>query len=77
MKIGIDSLSETVAQELSNYSREVNKTLRDEVKTTTKQCVKDIREAAPEDTGAYNQRFNMKVKMISGQLYMQREQEQA
>ena len=70
MKIGIDSLSEIVAQELSNYSRGVNKTLRDEVKTTTKQCVKDIRRAG-------HQRFNMKVKMISGQLYMQREQEQA
>lgn len=65
MKIGIDSLSETVAQELSNYSREVNKTLRDEVKTTTKQCVKDIREAAPEDTGAYKKSWTSKVQYES------------
>lgn len=61
MSVSISELSDTLANELSHYSQEINDAVHEEVKSVTKQCVKDIRNNAPEDTGAYKKSWTYKV----------------
>lgn len=61
MSISIDKLSDVLAEELSHYSKEVNDAVHEEVKSVTKQCVNNIRNNAPEDTGAYKKSWTSKV----------------
>ncbi len=59
--INVDDLADVIAEELRAYSDEVTEQLKTDVKQVAKECVKDIKDNAPKDSGAYRRSWRVKT----------------
>lgn len=60
--VSIDDMAEAIAETLETYAEDVSDELHEAVKQTTKECVQDIKDKAPKDTGAYKKAWTSKVQ---------------
>lgn len=62
----IDGLADAVIGELEKFGNETIEDLKDSVKETAKQCVKEIKAGSPKKTGSYKKGWGYKVMYESG-----------
>ncbi len=63
--IKIENLAAAVMEELTAYSNEVSEDLKEAIKATAKECVADIKQAAPVRTKKYKKNWKTKVEYDS------------
>lgn len=59
--VRIDGLVDAIQAELSRYSAEVAEQVKEDVKAVAKECVKQIKANAPEDTGDYKKGWKQRI----------------
>lgn len=64
-KIAIDDLTDIIMGELQDYSEEIMEDVKKTVKKVAKECVSDIKEKAPENTGNYKKGWKTKIAFES------------
>ena len=64
-KIAIDDLTDIIIGELQDYSEEIMEDVKKSVKKVAKECVSDIKEKAPENTGDYKKGWKTKITFES------------
>lgn len=65
--VRIDGLADAIQAELSRYSAEVAEQIKADVKAVAKECVKQIRDKSPNDTGEYKKGWKQKVAYESAE----------
>lgn len=60
-KIRIEELQIAIEAELQQYTQEVADQIKKEVRSTARECVREIKEKAPENTGGYKKGWKFKV----------------
>lgn len=61
-RTSIEELTLVLAAELQSYSEEITEDIKDEVKKVAKDCVKQLKETSPEDSGEYKTGWKAKVE---------------
>lgn len=57
----VDGLADAIINELTEYRQEVTDGLKTEIRSVSKDCVKDIKKKAPVLTGDYKKSWSMKA----------------
>lgn len=59
--VKINDLASAIAKELSEYNQEVTDGLKDDIRTVSKECAKEIRQNASKDSGEYAKGWKTKT----------------
>lgn len=60
MSIKIDDISNEIAKALTSYTEDVGKAIEEEIVSTSKKVLAEVRDKAPRRTGKYAKGFKMK-----------------
>lgn len=66
-KVKLEDLADAIMQELEEYSQEVSDQLKEDVKSTAEECVKQIKLKAPKKSGKYRRGWKVKVSYESAE----------
>lgn len=60
-KVKVDDLASAIINELEEYNQDVTDGLKDDIRTVSKECAKEIRQNAPKDSGEYAKGWKTKT----------------
>ena len=63
--VKVKDLASAIVKELEEYNQEVTNGLKDDIRTVSKECAKEIRSNAPKDSGDYAKGWKTKVAFES------------
>lgn len=61
MSVSVDNLANAILEELENYNQDVTDSLKVEVKKVSKECLSDIKNNSPKNTGDYKKGWRLKT----------------